>query len=379
MAKKKLAGIGAAGSGKARFFCPREHICAQWPNEHQRIRLAGVLIVGKGMHKVNRREQLCYECRIPEIDNGVIFHITCKNFKVEVDGATPFEDEVVVRVPTTPQPTAQATAAAGDRTSVHDVAPNVRGVLAEEIAELRQQGIEVDDDNEPAPENAQPAPRSTVPVVGLWVTPTTCPRRADTNCRQSRGMWKTATWAQIREKDELQLFRMCFPEQWVEEVLIPSTNKILKEEDIDLQEFYIFLGCHFFMACFEGVSDRQDWWSSKPVRFEEGAPFRLNKYMSLRRFTAITAAVRYTNHPPPATFVDRFHEVRQMIDAFNTHYLENYTPSWLSCLDESMNSWLDKYCPGFMTVPRKPHPLGNEYHSIADGDAGKPVMWRIKI
>ena len=41
-----------------------------------------VLLVGKGMRKVNRQEQLCYECRIMEIDNGVIFHITCKNFRV---------------------------------------------------------------------------------------------------------------------------------------------------------------------------------------------------------------------------------------------------------------------------------------------------------
>ena len=68
-----------------------------------------------------------------------------------------------------------------------------------------------------------------------------------------------------------------------------------------------------------------------------------------------------------------------MIDAFNQHYAEEYIPSWLNCLDESMNSWLDKFCPGFMSVPRKPHPLGNEYHSIADGDYGKPVIWRIKL
>ena len=68
-----------------------------------------------------------------------------------------------------------------------------------------------------------------------------------------------------------------------------------------------------------------------------------------------------------------------MINAFNDHYEENYIPSWLSCLDELMNSWLEKFCPGFMTVTRKPDPLGTEYHIIADGDAGKPIMWRIKI
>ena len=68
-----------------------------------------------------------------------------------------------------------------------------------------------------------------------------------------------------------------------------------------------------------------------------------------------------------------------MINAFNDNYEEKYIPLWLSCLDESMNSWLDKFCPGFVTVPHKPHPLGNEYHIISDGDAGKPIMWRIKI
>ena len=32
-----------------------------------------------------------------------------------------------------------------------------------------------------------------------------------------------------------------------------------------------------------------------------------------------------------------------------------------------------------MSVPRKPHPVGNEYHSIADGDNVYPVMYWIKI
>jgi hypothetical protein len=40
---------------------------------------------------------------------------------------------------------------------------------------------------------------------------------------------------------------------------------------------------------------------------------------------------------------------------------------------------MNKFAPGFMTVPRKPHPFGNEYHSIADGDGGKAIMWRVKM
>ena len=68
-----------------------------------------------------------------------------------------------------------------------------------------------------------------------------------------------------------------------------------------------------------------------------------------------------------------------MFNKSNQHYLENYTPSWISCLGESMNSSQDKLCPGSISVPHKPHPIVNEYHRIADRDEGYPVMYRIKI
>ena len=83
----------------------------------------------------------------------------------------------------------------------------------------------------------------------------------------------------------------------------------------------------------------------------EGAPFRLLEYMLGRRFQNIGTAIRYTNIESP-DFLDRFHDVRQMIEAFNDHHDGEYVPSWLNCVDESMNIFLDKFCPGFMCVPR---------------------------
>ena len=125
------------------------------------------------------------------------------------------------------------------------------------------------------------------------------------------------------------------------------------------------------------------WWSEKSINMFEGSPFRLSEYMSGRRFQNIGTAIRYTNIELP-TLLDRFHDVRQIIDGWNDHYEGEYVLSWLNCLDESMNSFLDKFCPGFMCVPRKPHPFGNEYHSIADGATekgleGKPIMWGSKF
>ena len=56
------------------------------------------------------------------------------------------------------------------RESVTDVAPNVGGLL-QEIAELRHQGIEMENKNEPAPENSEPNAPATH-TIGQWVTPT---------------------------------------------------------------------------------------------------------------------------------------------------------------------------------------------------------------
>ena len=51
-----------------------------------------------------------------------------------------------------------------------------------------------------------------------------------------------------------------------------------------------------------------------------------------------------------------------MVDEWNKNMAQQFTPSWVSCLDESMSPWTNKYrCPGWMFVPRKPHPFGNEY------------------
>jgi hypothetical protein len=53
-----------------------------------------VVICGKGMKNVSRREQMCYEIRLADYGEDTVFHIVCCNFKVLVEGPEPFEDEV---------------------------------------------------------------------------------------------------------------------------------------------------------------------------------------------------------------------------------------------------------------------------------------------
>ncbi len=354
-------GIGAVGSAMARFFHPRKPIRDKWPHDEKR-RLTGVLVTGETTWRIRKKDQKCYVVRIMELDDGTEFFVAKRNFKVEQPPATPFESEMP-QLPAPPIPGAAVpNANAGKRSSNRNVVTNIEGRMRietrEDIAELRHQGIEVNDDNEPAPENVpEPYEAPLPPGGGRWENPTICSRRAN-NFQNLPGRFTNHRWDKIADYDEFQLFRMCFPEEWLVDVCIPMTNKGFTKKT-DLQEFYVFLGCIFFKACYEGIPDRDLWWSLKPIDLFDGAPFRLNAYMSLTRFKDIMKAIRCTDKEEPLFFIDRFHEVRQMIDAFNEHYERGYRPSWLSCIDESMNSWLNKFCPGFMTVPRKPHPFGN--------------------
>ena len=49
----------------------------------------------------------------------------------------------------------------------------------------------------------------------------------------------------------------------------------------------------------------------------------------------------------------------QMEEAWNLIMEEEFNPSYIHVLDESMMEWFNKYAPKFMCVGHKPHPLGN--------------------
>ncbi len=77
-------------------------------------------------------------------------------------------------------------------------------------------------------------------------------------------------------------------------------------------------------------------------------------------------------------FEEKFHKVRKMIKLYNDYYSQYYSPSWISCLDESMSLLMD-FAPGFICIPRKPHPFGNKYQSIYNGDQGCPILWHTEM
>ena len=306
---KRLGRIGAIGSGSARLFHPGDRVQEKYPPD-TRMRCVDVVITSEAQKRIRNKTHLCYLVSIPNVDGEC--YIIKKNFRVDVSPEMPFESkrqEPIVPPPVAPRRNPDAT----DHAALHDIVPNVRAGstgIDEHIAELRAEGIDVDDDNEALDEGGNPPPLDE-PVQHTFVTPTHCPRRS-LNITDDRGRWAYHRWDQIADYSELELFQMAFPEEYVETVLLPATNENLRE-NLKLGEFYKWLGCNFFMACFQGIADRECWWSSKAVSMFEGAPFRLNNVMPLKRYREITAAMRFTNVPAPKIesdgFEDWFHEV----------------------------------------------------------------------
>jgi hypothetical protein len=56
------------------------------------------------------------------------------------------------------------------------------------------------------------------------------------------------------------------------------------------------------------------------------------------------------------------------MEAYNENLAECMDPGKYLCIDESMCQWLGRHMPNIKHVPRKPHPIGQEYKTIADCD-----------
>ena len=90
---RKRGGIGALVSAQERISHTIAKIREKWPNDHKRLRLDRVVMNGKELFRISRRDQLSYKCRIAKVDDGSKFHICAYNFRVDQDPMQPFEDK----------------------------------------------------------------------------------------------------------------------------------------------------------------------------------------------------------------------------------------------------------------------------------------------
>ena len=309
------------------FFHPSKCIREKWLNDNK-CRLTGVIVTGEGMRQVQRKVQMCYLMRISNFNDGTIFPIVKENFKINLAPTQPFASKAqhVQAQAAVPGDTVNP-----DCSSKCNVTANIEGgllraAMREEIKHVHQQGITIGNDNQLAPENVQAPGPGAAPPPGTREKPQFCFRCANANFSNQAGKFIHHQLDKIANMDELQLFCMCFPEKWIVNLVIPQTNKTL-DKPMDLQGFYVWLGCIFFMSCFFGIKDCDLWCSTEAIDMFDGAPFCLNKYMTKASFHKIMESIRYTSKEAPLLFMGRFHKIQEMIESFNDHDSSKYKPS----------------------------------------------------
>ena len=81
------------------------------------------------------------------------------------------------------------------------------------------------------------------------------------------------------------------------------------------------------------------------------------------RFEKILTQIKYTYEEPPH-YVDSFFHIRKLVEEWNANMCTKFIPGWISCLDESMVIWTNKFGPDWIVLLRNHHPFGNEWHTI---------------
>ena len=330
--------------------------------------VTGLKVVGLGRKLIRGKEE---DVVLLENDSGTLFWCKRKgSAKVDVEG--PLEDffgDGGLAVP----------AARDDYEEPVELPAGIQDALANHRTtevEVDPAEVEVDDDNAPAPENV-PVNNDLVNFESIfdgWGHPATCYRRQTgvSNVNPKLNSFS----ATDTDPSLIDVFKVLFMPKYIKEVLLPQTNINLTSSPLSYGEFLRWIGIWLLIATVIGP-ERKEFWSTKPVNPFEGAPFRVDGLMSRKRFDDILHALTLTdrNHPQHR---DKFFYVRQMIAAWNENMKACFSPGWINCLDESMSVWTNKFtCPGFMFVPRKPWPFGNEYHTICCCVSG--ILWRLEL
>lgn len=258
------------------------------------------------------------------------------------------------------------------------------GDNVEDIARVRAEGFEVDDDNEALPENrpALDAPPIEVSPDGLLRGQTWGWDGIDE--RANKGGYEKPSFENgwtPRGKTYCEIFLKFLPFAWHESVLRPKTSDELEKcngHPLTIGELLRYIGIRLLMATIQGYGTAEFWdYSGVAKSQEEGAcPYNLKDYMTFKRFQAITSCLVFTKDNPPA-FRDRFWQIREMVSEWNKN-MKEFISGWVICLDESMSSWINRWtCPGWIFCPRKPHPFGNEYHTACCALSG--IMFAIEL
>ena len=400
-------GSGAKGAVLVSRLHPKDQIAKAYPNSTKDDRASGLIVVEEAVRKIRREEKRVvvfqhpargdfaepFECwaihrfvHVTEEGNPEGIFANEQEAGIHQSGSTATSSSTASTAATTQEQTSNTGQSNGEREDNGHEIPNEiqdlidasggRNLSVDDTAVVRNMVPDmIDDDNQPAPENVPLPNENTDGIFSAWEHSGSCYRSME----GGRKLPARLNFPSSATPTLFVVWEMFFFTSFVKEVIIVETNKRLAnlgQRSMSYGEFLRWIGVWLLMSTIHGP-DRNSFWSLGEINRFKGAPWRLNDIMSRKRFDAILRAIYYTNNAPPP-YSDRFWEVRQMLEMWNKNMEQQFTPSWVNCLDESMSVWTNKYtCPGWMFVPRKPHPFGNEYHTVCCSLSG--ILWGLEL
>ncbi|ORE10367.1 hypothetical protein BCV72DRAFT_26222 [Rhizopus microsporus var. microsporus] len=149
--------------------------------------------------------------------------------------------------------------------------------------------------------------------------------------------------------------------------IIHNTNLYARSlghwEDITFHEYLMWIALLTVMTVVRH-GDRKAYWRQDQSFFLMNVDF--SQYMSFNRFSDIMKMHVFEIPSKQAQELDPLYQIRSTIQAFNDHMAKCIIPGKYLVIDDSMNQWLGAGTPNLKKVPRKLHPIGQEFKTLAD-------------
>jgi len=212
----------------SKYVHPSEHIGSRWPNPESNHRLKGV-VLRQDLKQIWRSDQLSivFHCdEIKDLEGNPIEVYAVKRWcNVSKEGPPHLFYNVDVAAEEEPSQTQQQSM---PDEAMQVIARTINGGVLDDLG-LRDLGglVDIDDDNNPAPENVPVDGNCSGDVIfDNWGHSDVCKhKRIDAPNRKAKLKIFPADVAPTME----QMFRLFVPMQWLEEVLLVQTNQNLKK------------------------------------------------------------------------------------------------------------------------------------------------------
>jgi hypothetical protein len=110
--------------------------------------------------------------------------------------------------------------------------------------------------------------------------------------------------------------------------------------------------------------DRKAYWYLGSSHFHISINF--TNYMPMQRFNNIMRMHVFEVPSKEKQVNDSLYQIKSTLNESNDHIKDYLIPGKHLVIDETMNQWLKVGMPNLKEVSRKPHPIGQEFKSLAD-------------